>query len=192
MAAVALAKGSCLGAAIRTPAIPSASTSSRDAVFRSFSGLTLSEKMEQSVPALRSTAAKVAPLQIGLLVEAKLINRKELRLKRHRRIRKKISGTSDRPRMAVYRSNAHIYVQVIDDENQCTIAASSTVKKGLRETLEKTAGATCEHAAAVGKDIAEQLLAKGINAVKYDRGGFVFHGRIKALADAAREAGVVF
>jgi large subunit ribosomal protein L18 len=192
MAASALAKGSCFAAALTTPAIPSTSFSSRDAVFRNFSGLTLSDKFQQNAVAMGKSTSRVAPRQVGLVIEAKQINRREMRLKRHRRIRKKISGSPDRPRMAVYRSNEHIYVQVIDDENQVTLAASSTVKKGLRETLTKTAGATCEHAAIVGKDIAEQLQAKGINAVKYDRGGFVYHGRVKALADAAREAGLVF
>ncbi len=117
-------------------------------------------------------------------------DRRELRLVRHRRIRKKISGTPERPRLSVYRSEKHIYAQIIDDVNGRTIVAASTVEKVLREKLQKTWNV--DAAKEVGKLIAERAIAKGINDVVFDRGGFKYHGRVKALADAAREAGLKF
>ncbi|GFR53018.1 hypothetical protein Agub_g15710 [Astrephomene gubernaculifera] len=110
---------------------------------------------------------------------------------RHKRIRKKLSGTAERPRMAVYKSNEHIYVQVIDDIAGHTLAAASTVMKDLRESLEGN-GANVAAAEAVGKKIAEACQAKNIEKVCFDRGGFKYHGRIKAVADAARAAGLTF
>jgi large subunit ribosomal protein L18 len=117
-------------------------------------------------------------------------DRKKLRLVRHRRIRKKIFGTPERPRLAVYRSEKHIYAQIIDDTVGRTLVAASTVEKDIKERVKKTWNVAA--AKEVGKIIAERALAKGITTVVFDRGGFKYHGRIKALADAAREAGLKF
>ncbi|AFG35474.1 50S ribosomal protein L18 [Fervidobacterium pennivorans subsp. shakshaketiis] len=117
-------------------------------------------------------------------------DRKKLRLIRHRRIRKKIFGTPERPRLAVYRSEKHIYAQIIDDTVGRTLVAASTVEKDIKERVKKTWNVAA--AKEVGKIIAERALAKGITTVVFDRGGFKYHGRIKALADAAREAGLKF
>ncbi|WP_448561480.1 50S ribosomal protein L18 [Trichothermofontia sp.] len=117
-------------------------------------------------------------------------SRKELVQARHRRVRKHLSGTSDRPRLAVFRSHQHIYAQVIDDTQHHTLAAASTLDPELRGELQS--GATCEASRAVGKLIAQRSLAKGIKQVVFDRGGNLYHGRVKALADAAREAGLNF
>ncbi|MEA5469814.1 MULTISPECIES: 50S ribosomal protein L18 [unclassified Spirulina] len=118
------------------------------------------------------------------------LTRKESLQRRHRRLRKKISGTADRPRLAVFRSNSHIYVQAIDDVSQNTVAAASTVDKELKGKLDSQA--TCAASIAVGKLVADRLQAKGIKTVVFDRGGNLYHGRVKALADAAREAGLEF
>jgi len=117
-------------------------------------------------------------------------DRKKLRLVRHRRIRKKIFGTPERPRLAVYRSEKHIYAQIIDDTVGRTLVAASTFEKDIKERVKKTWNVAA--AKEVGKIIAERALAKGITTVVFDRGGFKYHGRIKALADAAREAGLKF
>jgi len=111
------------------------------------------------------------------------------RLRRHRRVRKKISGTAERPRLAVYRSNKHISVQLIDDLNGHTIAAASTVEPDLRK---QGSGATVDAAKRVGTLIAQRAKSAGVTKVVYDRGGFIFHGRVAAAADAAREAGSEF
>lgn len=116
--------------------------------------------------------------------------RKESLKRRHRRVRKKVSGTSDRPRMAVFRSNQHIYVQVIDDHAQHTLVAASTVEPELKSDMDS--GANCAASSAVGKLVAERAIAKGIKQVVFDRGGNLYHGRVKALAEAAREAGLDF
>jgi large subunit ribosomal protein L18 len=107
----------------------------------------------------------------------------------HDRIRKKVLGTSERPRLNVYRSLNHIYVQVVDDLNGQTLVAASTAegKKGERRT-----GGNVAAAKAIGKTIAERAKAKGIEKVVFDRGGYLYHGRIKAVADAAREGGLKF
>lgn len=118
------------------------------------------------------------------------LTRKQSVQRRHRRIRGKVEGTADRPRLAVFRSNQHIYVQVIDDNLQHTIAAASTLEPTLKSELKS--GGTCEASAAVGKLIAQRSLAKGISKVVFDRGGNIYHGRVKALAEAAREAGLDF
>lgn len=118
------------------------------------------------------------------------LTRKASLKRRHRRIRRKVSGTSDCPRLAVFRSNHHIYAQIIDDIEQHTLAAASTVEPDLRKQF--PSGATTEASSAVGKLIAERLLAKGIEQVVFDRGGNLYHGRVKALAEAAREAGLQF
>ena len=113
-------------------------------------------------------------------------NRAEVRSAVHRRIRRKVRGTSDRPRLAVYRSLNHIYAQVVDDLNGQTIVSASTTEKNLRGTT----GGNVEAARRIGKAIAERALEKGISSVVFDRGGYLYHGRIKALTDAAREAGL--
>lgn len=115
-------------------------------------------------------------------------NRVKIRVERHRRLRNKISGTSERPRLSVYRSNNHIYAQVIDDVKGITLTSASTVEKDFE--LDVTSNV--EAAAAVGKAIAKKALDKGINTVVFDRGGYLYHGKIKALADAAREGGLQF
>lgn len=104
----------------------------------------------------------------------------------HRRIRKKVSGSTERPRLAVYRSLNHIYAQVIDDSNGQTLASASTVEKDLRG---KTGG-NIEAATRVGRAIAERALAANVSQVVFDRGGYIYHGRVKALADAMRAAGL--
>lgn len=117
-------------------------------------------------------------------------DRRKLRLVRHKRIRKKLAGTTERPRLAVFRSEKHIYAQIIDDTKGVTLVAASTVEKAMKEKLKKTWNV--EAAKEVGKLIAERALAKGIKEVVFDRGGFKYHGRVKALADSAREAGLKF
>jgi len=113
-----------------------------------------------------------------------------LRRKRHRRVRYKISGTAERPRLNVSRSHLHIYAQLIDDTAGHTLAAASTVDAGLRKALKS--GGNIEAAKAVGKLIAERGKERGVTAVVFDRGGYRYHGRIEALADAARENGLQF
>lgn len=113
-------------------------------------------------------------------------NRAEVRSAVHRRIRRKVRGTSERPRLAVYRSLNHIYAQIIDDEGARTIAAASTTEKALAA---KTGG-NIEAAKRVGQAIAERALAAGISSVVFDRGGYLYHGRVRALTDAARAAGL--
>src|SRR3979411_2000256 len=113
-------------------------------------------------------------------------NRPECRTAVHRRIRRKVRGSSERPRLAVYRSLNHIYAQVVDDLNGQTIVSASTTEKDLRGTT----GGNVEAARRIGKAIAERALEKGISSVVFDRGGYLYHGRVKALTDAAREAGL--
>lgn len=115
----------------------------------------------------------------------KKVSRNTKRQKRHLRVRKIVKGTAERPRLSVYRSNKAIYVQLIDDVNQVTLFSSSTKELNL-------SGATVATAAAVGKAIAEKALAGGTTNIVFDRSGYLYHGRIKALADAAREAGLQF
>jgi large subunit ribosomal protein L18 len=120
----------------------------------------------------------------------KIRSRNEMRLLRHERLRKKITGTPGRPRLCVFRSLKHIYAQVIDDEAGHTLLSASTLEKSLSETLKS--GGDQEAAKSVGRLIAERALANGITTVIFDRGGHMFQGRVKALADAAREAGLKF
>ena len=115
-------------------------------------------------------------------------NRKEITRKRHYRLRRRLLGTSERPRLAVYRSGKHIYAQIIDDRTSATLAAASTVEKDLRNE----SGANLDAARKVGELVAKRAKDAGITAVVFDRGGFLYHGRIAALADAAREAGLEF
>lgn len=115
---------------------------------------------------------------------------RELRLRRHNRVRKKVHGSTLRPRLSVFRSNVHIYAQLIDDTIGRTLAAASTVEPALAAQLK---GKTkTEQARVVGSVIAERARAAGIEQVVFDRGGFMYHGRVQALADAAREAGLTF
>jgi len=118
------------------------------------------------------------------------LSRKQQTQQRHQRIRKKVKGTPERPRLAVFRSNLHIYAQVIDDVSQHTLVAASTLETTLKEQF--SLGSNCAASAAVGKLIAQKALAKGIQQVVFDRGGNLYHGRVRALADAAREAGLQF
>ena len=113
--------------------------------------------------------------------------KKEIRNRIHKRIRRKLSGTAARPRLAVFRSVAHIYAQVIDDVAGATVVSASTVDKTAR-----TKGGNVAAAKAIGKLVAERAREKGIKSVVFDRGGYQYHGRVKALADAAREAGLEF
>ena len=109
------------------------------------------------------------------------------------RIRKRVQGTESRPRLTVYRSVAHIYVQVVDDTTGRTIASASSVEPSVKGTLEKSArGGNIKGAQAIGKTIAERLKDKGVTRVVFDRNGFLYHGRVKAVADSAREAGLEF
>lgn len=117
------------------------------------------------------------------------VSRKQVTRRRHTRIRKRVFGTSERPRLSVFRSNQHISAQIIDDTGHHTLVAASTLESEVK-ALGKTA--TQEGSAAVGKLIAERALEKGIREVVFDRGGNLYHGRVAALADAAREAGLSF
>ena len=116
--------------------------------------------------------------------------KEDIRLRIHRRIRKKISGTPERPRLAVFRSQSHIYAQVIDDGTGRTVVAASTLDKDLKGALKK--GSDLAAAQAVGKLVAERAVQAGVTKVVFDRGGYLYHGRVKALADAAREGGLEF
>ncbi len=120
----------------------------------------------------------------------KLKNRKEQNRRRHIRVRKKISGVPECPRLAVYRSTKHIYAQLIDDVNKVTICSASSIDKDLREKLAH--GGNIDAAKVVGEAIAQKALKAGVKDCVFDRGGFLYHGRVSALADAAREAGLNF
>ncbi len=117
-------------------------------------------------------------------------SRAEVRRKKHKRIRNHLAGTAERPRLAVFRSNSHMYAQVIDDTVGKTLVSASTLEKEVKSELEKTNNV--EAAAYLGTVIGKRALDKGITTVVYDRGGFIYHGKVKALAEAAREAGLDF
>ena len=117
------------------------------------------------------------------------ISKKEALKLRHKRLRKKVSGTAEKPRLSVCRTGMHIYAQVIDDDLGNTIVSASTMEKEFRE---QKLHANVKSAAVIGKAIAERAIAKNIKVVVFDRGGFVYHGCVKALADAARAAGLEF
>ncbi len=117
-------------------------------------------------------------------------SRAKIRAKKHRRLRNRISGTAERPRLAVFRSNNHMYAQIIDDTVGNTIVSASTLDKEVKEAVEKTNNVAA--AAQVGTVVAKRALEKGITTVVYDRGGYIYHGKVQALADAAREAGLIF
>lgn len=116
--------------------------------------------------------------------------REDARMRRKRRVRKVVYGTQERPRLNVFRSHKHIYAQIILDDNGHTIAAASSLDPDLKATLERS-GDT-EAARAVGRVVAQRALAKGVSRVTFDRSGYLYHGRVKALAEAAREAGLEF
>jgi len=113
-------------------------------------------------------------------------SRATIRTAIHKRIRRKVKGSTERPRLAVYRSLNHIYAQIIDDQQGQTLVSASTTEKGLQGST----GGNVEAARRIGKTIAERALAKGISSVVFDRGGYLYHGRIKALTEAARQAGL--
>jgi len=115
-------------------------------------------------------------------------DRKKSREKRHLRVRKKVFGTTERPRLCVYRSEKNIYAQIVDDVNGVTLAASSSLDK----EFEGKAGSNKETAKLVGSAIASRAIEKGIKEVVFDRGGYIYHGRVKELAEGARETGLVF
>lgn len=117
-------------------------------------------------------------------------SRAEVRAKKHRRLRHHLAGTADRPRLAVFRSNSHMYAQVIDDTVGNTLVSASTLEKEVKSELKKTNDVAA--AGYLGTVIAKRALDKGITKVVFDRGGFIYQGKIKALADAAREAGLEF
>ena len=117
-------------------------------------------------------------------------SRAKVRENKHRKIRNRFSGTAERPRLAVFRSNNHMYAQIIDDTVGKTLVAASTLEKDVKAELKKTNDV--EAAAYLGKVIAKKAIEKGITTVVYDRGGFIYQGKVQALADAAREAGLEF
>ena len=117
-------------------------------------------------------------------------SRQKVRAKKHMKIRNRFSGTAERPRLAVFRSNNHMYAQIIDDTVGNTLVSASTLEKEIKAELENTD--TVDAAAYVGTVIAKRAIEKGITAVVFDRGGFIYQGKIQALADAAREAGLEF
>ena len=117
-------------------------------------------------------------------------SRTEIRVKKHRRLRNRLAGTAACPRLAVFRSNNHMYAQIIDDVAQTTLVSASTMEKEIKAELEKTNDVAA--ASYVGTVVAKRALEKGITEVVFDRGGFIYQGKIKALADAAREAGLKF
>lgn len=121
---------------------------------------------------------------------AKISTRLVSRLKRQKRIRKRITGTTERPRLCVFRSSVHIYAQVIDDITGTTLASASTLDKDFKENNSKSAGK--DAATAIGRLVGARALEKGISKVVFDRNGFLYHGRLKALSDGAREAGLNF
>ena len=118
------------------------------------------------------------------------VSRSKVREEKHRRMRRHIIGTPERPRMAVFRSNNHMYVQIIDDVAKTTLVSASTLQKDVKEKLEKTNDVAA--AAYLGTVIAKKAQEAGIKSVVFDRGGFIYQGKIQALADAAREAGLEF
>jgi large subunit ribosomal protein L18 len=120
----------------------------------------------------------------------KKIDKNAIRIRKHKRIRSKISGTAERPRLCVFRSLSNIYAQIIDDEKGITLVSASSLESAVKAAL--STGSNKEAAKAVGKLIAERALEKGIDQVVFDRGGYIYHGRVLFLAQAAREAGLTF
>ncbi|KAK9991932.1 hypothetical protein SO802_026917 [Lithocarpus litseifolius] len=153
--------------------------------------------------AASSSTQRVSPSP-SLVIQAKAKTRREDRTARHIRIRKKVEGTTERPRLCVFRSNKHLYVQVIDDTKMHTLASASTMQKPISEEFDYSAGPTIQKSSSlqvfshqdvakkVGEVIAKSCLEKGITKVAFDRGGYPYHGRVEALANAARENGLQF
>ena len=135
-----------------------------------------------------------AAATVSTETRAALTDKEKRRQKRHTKIRAKLSGTAERPRISVYRSNQHTYVQVIDDENQKTLCAIGTMSSSIKEQVgkEEWKTKTVDAARAVGAALGATMMEKGIKTAVFDRGGFVYHGRVKAVAEACREAGVEF
>lgn len=135
-----------------------------------------------------------AAATVSTETRAALTDKEKRRQKRHTKIRAKLSGTAERPRISVYRSNQHTYVQVIDDENQKTLCAIGTMSSSIKEQVgkEEWKTKTVDAARAVGAALGATMMEKGIKSAVFDRGGFVYHGRVKAVAEACREAGVEF
>ncbi len=125
---------------------------------------------------------------MSVKIRKKTDNKKRVRYKHKKKIRSKMEGNAERPRLAVFRSNAHIFLQLIDDQKTHTLASASTLEEELREKVKNN----LEGAKAVGSLLAKRALVKKISTVVFDRGGYVYHGRIKAVADAAREGGLKF
>ena len=155
---------------------------------------TVSGSLGIPIPAISAPSPSQARRRASLVVVAKVkVSTPQAdRIARHVRLRKKVSGTTERPRLSVFRSNKHLYAQVIDDTKSCTLVSASTMHKSLSKDLEYSAGPTVEVAQKISEVIAKSCLEKGITKVVFDRGGFLYHGRIKALADAARENGLDF
>jgi large subunit ribosomal protein L18 len=120
----------------------------------------------------------------------KKVSKNETRLQRHKRVRKKINGTPERPRLNVFRSNSNIYAQIIDDVNRCTLVSASSLESEVKENVKHSGNK--EAARLVGKLVAQKALDKGIKEVIFDRGGYIYHGRVKELAEGAREGGLEF
>ena len=135
-----------------------------------------------------------AAATVSTETRAAMTDKEKRRQKRHTKIRAKLSGTAERPRISVYRSNQHTYVQVIDDENQKTLCAIGTMSPKIKSVVgaEEWKTKTVDAAREVGKALGEMCVEKGIKSAVFDRGGFVYHGRVKAVAEACREAGVEF
>ena len=114
----------------------------------------------------------------------------KLRIKKHKRMRYKISGTTERPRLNIFRSNSNMYAQIVDDSKGITLASASTLEKEIKDQLKSTKGK--EAANKIGKLIGERALSKGIDTVVFDRSGYIYHGKVKELADGARESGLKF
>ena len=117
-------------------------------------------------------------------------SKSEIRVNKHHKLRNRFSGTTERPRLSVFRSNNHMYAQIIDDTVGNTLVSASTLEKDIKAELEKTNNV--DAAAYLGTVVAKRAIEKGIKEVVFDRGGFIYHGKVQALADAAREAGLVF
>lgn len=122
----------------------------------------------------------------------KIASRKSKKNLRHKRVRRKISGSAERPRLSVFKSSKHIYAQIIDDVNGTTLVSASSQTPEIREALAKEKVKKVDAAKIVGKHLGELAVSKGIESVSFDRGGYPYHGRIKSFADAAREAGLKF
>ena len=158
----------------------------------SYSNLHHHQKLLIQPPLISSSPSSSHRRTTSLVVQASARTRQDNRKARHARIRKKVEGTPERPRLCVFRSNKHMYVQVIDDTKMHTLASASTMQKPICEEFDYTSGPTIDVAKKIGEAIAKSCIEKGITAVAFDRGGYPYHGRIQALADAAREHGLQF